>query len=204
MHPRKTVMKKLITATVLATSGLLAVVTSSVVNAETSNQQSTQQSMQQQAQSQSIRGNFMFNRIMKKMADELELTDSQQAQIVEVMQQNFVQFQDNREQWQSENEQMQTQIQQLINSDNADPNLLNELAEKRADQAKARFIKRIEVQRSISQILTAEQREKLSEKFQAMRENRQGFRGGFGGGFGKGGFGGGFAGGFGGGMPMFN
>ena len=193
-------MKKFITATVLATSGLLAVVTSGVVNAETS----SPQPKQQQAQSQNIRGNFMFNRIMKKMADELELTDSQQAQIAEVMQQNFAQFQDNREQWQFENEQMQTQIQQLINSDNADPNLLNELAEKRADQAKARFIKRIEVQRSISQILTAEQREKLSEKFQAMRENRQGFRGGFGGGFGKGGFGGGFAGGFGGGMPMFN
>lgn len=97
---------------------------------------------------------------MLKRFDALNLTDAQKAKIKTIMQ-----FQHNgfdRSKMMAEHQQIQQRINALASSSTLDAKALNALADEQAEKTKQRFIKRVETQHAIAQVLTAEQRQKLA------------------------------------------
>jgi len=104
---------------------------------------------------------------------QLNLTVTQQAQIEAIKEAKKVERDNNRAQNQAQREQMREQIQALANADTLDTVALNRLADKHAEQARQRFVDRVQSQQAIAKVLTADQRSQL----QQMRAER-GERGG--------------------------
>lgn len=94
---------------------------------------------------------------------QLNLTTTQEAQIKTIMQDKYGAQKSQRGQYKAEREQMQQQIQTLTDSKTLNTSALNRLADQQAAKDKQRFIDRVQTQHAISQVLTAEQRQKMAE-----------------------------------------
>lgn len=94
---------------------------------------------------------------------QLDLTAEQQAQIKAIMQEKYSGQKNDRTKYQAERAQMQQQIQALTSASTLNNAAVNRLADQQAAKTKQRFIKRVQTQHAISQVLTAEQRQKMAQ-----------------------------------------
>ena len=100
---------------------------------------------------------------MLKRYEGLNLTDIQKAQIKTILQsQRSGQKTTDRSQMMAQYQQNKQKMDALVTAKTLDTRVMNEMAEEQAARAKQRFIKRVETQHAIMQVLTAEQREKLA------------------------------------------
>ncbi|GAA0319312.1 Spy/CpxP family protein refolding chaperone [Psychrobacter aestuarii] len=149
-------MKKLLTASALALSSALTITACTNVGAATDTT-APATPMAAHKDAMGMRGDMA----------KLNLTDAQKAQIKAIYQQNRG---DKGERGARMNEwqQKREQVQALVNNKTLNTAQLNQLADAEAAQAKARFVKRVQTEHAIAQVLTKEQRDKLAE----MRKER--------------------------------
>jgi len=144
-------MKKLLATSIIAVSSMLTITACTNVGAATDTKAPTTP-MTAHKDGMGMRGDIA----------KLNLTDAQKAQIKAIYQQNRG---DKNERgarmndWQQKREQVQT----LVNSKTLNTAQLNQLADAEAAQAKARFVKRVQTEHAIAQVLTKEQRTQLTE-----------------------------------------
>ncbi|WP_350557972.1 Spy/CpxP family protein refolding chaperone [Psychrobacter sp. CAL346-MNA-CIBAN-0220] len=156
-------MKKLLMGSVLAASSLFAVTACTSVGASTDTTATNSSSMQQQHKG-GAKGPFL----------QLNLTATQQAQIKAIMQSKGDARKNNKESYKAGRAQMQQQMQILTDSTTLDTNAVNHLADQQAAQTKQRIISQIQTQHAISQVLTAEQRQKMAQlKSERQAKGRQ-------------------------------
>lgn len=162
-------MKKLLLSTLLAASSTLALAgTAQAAPAATANATSTTTIKQvDQAQTTAKKGAFK-NKGHNPMAA-LNLTEAQQAKIKTIMQEQ--RGSGDRTQMRAEHQQTQQKIADLTKASTLDTRALNTMADAQAAKAKQRFIKRVQMQHAIAQVLTPEQREQMA-KAQAERQQR--------------------------------
>lgn len=158
-------MKNLTIATLLSASTLLGM--AGIASAAPDNQP------QRASQMQHHKGGMSADR---GPLSQLNLTATQQAQIEAIREAKKTERDNNRAQNQAQREQMRGQAQALANASTLDTVALNRLADQYAEQAKQRFIDRVQSQQAIAKILTTDQRTQL-QQMQAER-GQQGDRGG--------------------------
>lgn len=146
-------MKKLLMSTLIAASSVFALTANANVSPVTNT--ATPTTVQQQ------KGGM--HRGMNNQFSQLNLTATQQAQIKTILQEKRGTQQGKRSDHKAEREQMQQQIQTLTNSKTLNNTTLNRLADQEAAKSKQRFIERVQTQHAIAQVLTPEQRTKLTQ-----------------------------------------
>ncbi len=152
-------MKKILMGSVLAVSSVFAVTACTSVGAATDTTPTTKMQKQHKA---GMKEGMHKGGMMGPMS-QLELTATQQAQIKAIMQEKHSDRKENRSQYQAERAQMQQQMQALTNASTLNNAAVNRLADQQAAKTKQRFIERVQTQHAISQVLTAEQRQKLAQ-----------------------------------------
>ncbi|MGM8886791.1 Spy/CpxP family protein refolding chaperone [Psychrobacter sp. 1U2] len=145
-------MKNLTIATLLSASTLLGM--AGIASAAPDNQP------QRASQMQHHKGGMSAN---KGPLSQLNLTATQQAQIEAIKEAKKTERDNNRAQNQAQREQMREQVQALSNANTLDTVTLNRLADQHAQQAKQRFIDRVQSQQAIAKVLTADQRAQLQQ-----------------------------------------
>jgi Spy/CpxP family protein refolding chaperone len=153
-------MKKLLLSTLLAASSTLVLAgTAQAAPTATANATSTTTIKQvDQAQMMHKKGAFK-NKGHNPMAA-LNLTEAQQAKIKAIMQEQ--RGNSDRTQMRAEHQQTQQKIAELTKASTLDTRALNTMADAQAAKAKQRFIKRVQMQHAIAQVLTPEQREQMA------------------------------------------
>lgn len=157
-------MKKLLISALLATSSATMMLSPAIAQPATQAVNSTA--------SKADHSDRMFKRF-----ESLNLSDAQKTQIKTIMQSqrsntDFAQMR-------AEHEKLEQSINALANASTLDTRTLNALADAQAQKAKQRFIKRVEMQHAIAQVLTADQRTKLAT-MQAQKKAEHQKRGGLG------------------------
>ena len=151
-------MKKLLATSIIAVSSMLTINACTNVGAATDTTASaTPMPAHKDGMGMGMRGDMA----------KLNLTDAQKAQIKAIYQQNRGD-KDERGTRMNEWQQKREQVQALVNSKTLNTAQLNQLADAEAAQAKARFVKHVQTEHAIAQVLTKEQRDKLAE----MRKER--------------------------------
>lgn len=159
-------MKKLLMGSVLAMSSVFAVTACTSVNATTDTAPTTSKIQHKDGMKDG-----MHKGGMRGPMSQLDLTATQQAQIKAIMQEKHGDRKAERTKNKAERAQMHQQMQALTNASTLNNAAVNRLADQQAAKAKQRFIERAQTQHAISQVLTAEQREKLA-KLQAERMDK--------------------------------
>lgn len=153
-------MKKLLLNTLLAASSTLVLAsTAQAAPAATANATSTT-TIKPIDQAQMIHKTRAFKNKAHNPMAALNLTEAQQAKIKAIMQEQ--RGNSDRAQMRAEHEQTQQKIAELTKAATLDTRALNALADAQAAKAKQRFIKRVQMQHAIAQVLTPEQREQLA------------------------------------------
>lgn len=160
-------MKKLPVNAAIILSSLMAVGVCTSANAAPSATPAVTQSEKGFAGYHKNLGNY--ENYGKKRFSELNLTADQEAKIKAIMQKNHSARGQNFEAMKAERQALQSQIQSLTNSPTLNNTELNRLANLEAEKSRQRFISRVQTQREIAQVLTADQRQKLA----TMRTDRQ-------------------------------
>ena len=111
---------------------------------------------------------------MHRAMDKLDLTEAQQAKIDAIMDAKKAGWEANRTSKQAKREQEHEQMQALMNQTTLNQAQVNRLANAHAEEAKQRFIDRIETQHAIAQVLTSGQRAELEAMHEARSEGRGG------------------------------
>ena len=104
---------------------------------------------------------------MHKMLASLDLTDSQKAQIKALLEQ-----QREKHQASKPTAGMRQQVQQLVSADSFDEVAARSLLEQQQQKDIERRLERLKLQHEIRQLLTPEQRQKLSQKQQKLHNKR--------------------------------
>ena len=153
-------MKKLLLNTLLVASSTLVLAgTAQAVPAATANATSTTTIKPVDQAQMMPKAHAVKNKAHNPMAA-LNLTEAQQAKIKTIMQEQRGNV--DRTQMRAEHQQTQQKIAELSKAATLDTRALNTLADAHAAEAKQRFIKRVQMQHAIAQVLTPEQREQLA------------------------------------------
>lgn len=152
-------MKKLLIGSVLAMSSIFTVTACTSVNATTDTTPTTSK-MQHHKDGMK---KAMNKGGMRGPMSQLDLTATQQAQIKAIMQAQHGDRKTDRTKYQAERTQMQQQVEALTSASALNNAAVNRLADQQAAKTKQRFIERIQTQHAISQVLTAEQRQKMAQ-----------------------------------------
>ena len=149
-------MKKLFMGSVLAISSVFTVTACTSVNATTDTAPTTSKMQKHHKEGMNKGG-------MSGSMAQLDLTAEQQAKIKAIMQEKYSDRKNERTKYQAERAQMQQQMQALTNANTLDNAAINRLADQQAAKTKQRFIEHVQMQHAISQVLTAEQRQKMAQ-----------------------------------------
>ena len=162
-------MKKLLLSTLLAASSTL-VLASGAQAAPTATTSATNTTTIKQVDQKKVdnkKANFKNKR--HNGFEALNLTDAQKAKIKTIMESQ--RGEGDRTQMRAEHQQTQQKIADLTKASTLDTRALNTIADAQAAKAKQRFIKRVQMQHAIAQVLTPEQREQMATA-QAERQQR--------------------------------
>ena len=151
-------MKKLLIGSVLAMSSIFTVTACTSVNATTDTTPTTSKMQHKDGMKKAMNKGGMRGPMAQ-----LDLTAEQQAQIKAIMQAQHGDRKTDRTKYQAERTQMQQQVEALTSASTLNNAAVNRLADQQAANTKQRFIERVQTQHAISQVLTAEQRQKMAQ-----------------------------------------